>query len=325
MSSNPDQNPLKDWRSLGNNVIWRSDGAIVYPLHQPPRSQSRPSWAWGADPNDEPKEPPKPRGPWLAMHPSGGFLGRFPNTELAVRAIDSRHPLVAELEYQTPPQVQRILDQIIGKPELLWGLSQVMAEHTRSVLGPWELSHAFGGSMIRQTANPIELHAVVAHFKDLYDHDEPHEGASRFPKHGTIRWKVWDGRVWIKGATNDIHEAMDAADEVINRLKFHLVPGRPVADSWQAISTSPGRTSDRMRRVWAEPAHRLPRGQVLATVKKVGSRTVMGVFRKATWALVILPAATRVYEARSPLVFNTRREAQEVADEILHNEGWRLR
>jgi len=141
-----DQNPLKDWSSLGNNMIWRADGAVVYPLFQKPRGA--PSVVpWGSDKPVEPTVPPK--GPWLARHPVGGFLERFPTTELAVRAIDSVHPLVSDTEFIPSPEVARLLEKLKKDPALISGITQALAPLARMTVCPWERSPSFGGSMVR--------------------------------------------------------------------------------------------------------------------------------------------------------------------------------
>lgn len=307
MSSNPDQHPLKDWRSLGNNVIWRSDGAIVYPLFQPPRTRAPVPWSTGPLEPPEPLAPPK--GPWIAMHPTGGLLGRFPTTETAVRAVDARHPLVVDHDYAPTPKLQKLLGLLKDDPEMLRGLAMTLPALTRTVIGPWEMSPAFGGSLIRQTSMPAEVHAVVAPAESLGDYNKPHEGGTSFPTHGSVRWKVWDGRFWIKGSTEDTLEAMDAADATLERLPMFLVEGRPTADRWQVSHGS------RVRKVWLDPSRtHHPRGHRLCEVRKLDKQ----------WVFLVHPEARRTNEGTRGMV-KTRREAKELVDSVLRNEGWTLR
>ena len=252
------------------------------------------------------------------------FLGRFPSTELAVRVIDSRYPLVEDTEYRTPEDVQRVLNQLAKNPSLLFGVVTQLPSITRNVIGPWERSAGFGGSLIRQTPFPVEVRAVVAPAPHLYDHEEPHEGATRFPMRGAVRWMVWDGRCWRKGAADDTHEAMDLADAILGNLNVRAVPGRPTADHWKAVRPTSygvlaelvGFGGDRVRYVWDDPSRRLLRGHKLCSVTKRGRRA---------WQLTLVPEAMRDGQRRDPRICETRCEAKNTADSLLRAEGWTLR
>lgn len=304
-----DQNPLKDWASLGNNMIWRSDGAVVYPLFQKPRSGP-----------EKTKKPEKPKGPWLARHPVGGFLGRFPTTEAAVRAIDSVHPLVAEYDYHAPPKVEKLLEQLRGEPELIVGVTRSLAPLARHTVAAWERSSSFGGSMIRKTAAPVRLTAVVAHWKDLEDGKNLGYHTFPSPSQGVWRWRIWDHKQtsWRKGASHDMHEAMDQADETLSGLPdLILAEGRPTATRWRFMTT---RSAGNLARyVWSDPSHHVARYAMLVSVNRVREEFGGG------WSWTAYAAAARVPERMPSNQFKTRRAAKAAADAWLYDEGWALR
>lgn len=208
------------WHLIQNNTWWREDGAVVtYDLDDIEFSAHHP-------------------GGVVRNNDNGGI--QFGSAEVAKAAVDEQYPLLRitfDKKRENPDPggfhinpnflpktpkagVDRVIDALKRRPNLLLDLLDKLPSVAQKVLRPWERTTNFGGSIVRCRAGD-DLATPTARVVQR-ESQWAAEGAG-----GSA------GRVggWTLDVFPTAREAMDALDEVFTE-HFILALGRPTAGDW---------------------------------------------------------------------------------------------
>lgn len=240
----------------------------------------------------------------MVRHPTGGVVGKVSSAADGVDIIDTRFPLQSDSSVHTPPDVVKLLQGLEKHPQRFLSLIQALPDIARRVLGPWEMSPAFEGSLIREITVPRGIIAIVAEGYKISELPGGIRGPSR---PGTWMYRVWDMRdhMWLLGNAEGPQEAMNKANTLFQDRGLVLVPGRPTTSRWRR-----GGKSRHVRKLWI-PGKRYD-GREIAAVWKTEDGWRYRVF------------VTRSGEGRS-WTARSFQEAKRVVDGKLIQEGWFLR